>query len=136
MLVLSRHIGFVALNGALVSGACYFLWRRLPFLASEPGALLFWPMTVISLLAFALLYPFLRQQRGSLSRAAILYLAFVASLVSYGIYLWTTVRHGTAMMIPLALMAGHQFGLPVLAVIWFVNTALSPVLFGKPDIAK
>jgi hypothetical protein len=114
----SRHLGFVALNGALVSAACYLLWRQLPFLANEPGSLLFWPMTVISLLAFTLLYPLLKRQHGPSSRAALLYLAFLASLVLYGGYLWARVPGGTAMMIPLALVAGHLYGVPFLAGIW------------------
>jgi drug/metabolite transporter (DMT)-like permease len=126
----SRYVGFVALNGSLVSAACYFLWRQLRFLANEPGSLLFWPMTVISLLALALLYPRLRRHPGPLFRAALLYLAFLASLVLYGGYLWLIVRGGTAMMIPLALVAGHLYGLPFLAGIWVVNTALARPLFG------
>jgi hypothetical protein len=134
MLAWSRYTGFVALNGALVSAACYLLWQHLPFLADEPGSLLFWPMTLISLLAFALLYPSLKRQRGASSRAALLYLAFLASLVLYGVYLWSRVPGGTAMMILLALVAGHGYGFPLLVGIWLVNTALAPILLGKSGV--
>ena len=134
MLAFSRHLGFVALNGALASATCFVLWQGLPFLANEPGSLLFWPMTLISLVTFALLYPILKRQRSPWFRAPLFYLAFLASLVSYGGYLWLIVPHGTAMMIPLALVAGHLYGLPLLVVIWLVNTALAPLLFRQPDV--
>jgi hypothetical protein len=82
-------------------------------------------MTLISLLTFALLYPVLKRRSHPLTRAVDLYLAFLASLVLYGVYLWVMVRDGTVMMIPLALLAGHSFDVPLLVGIWFVNTALS-----------
>jgi hypothetical protein len=132
----SRHLIFLTLNGALASAACYFLWQRLPFLANEPASLLFWPMTLISLFTFALFYPILKRQPGPSSRAAVLYLAFLASLVLYGGYLWSMVRDGTVMMIPLALLAGHLYGVPFLVVIWFVNMTLTPILFGKPKVVQ
>jgi hypothetical protein len=132
----SRYLGFVALNGALAGAACFFLWRWLPFLANEPGSLLFWPMTVIALLALTLLYPHLKRHPGPLFRAALLYLAFLASLVLYGGYLWSIVPGGTAMMILLALVAGHFYGLPFLFAIWVVNTTLARVLFGKLEVVS
>jgi hypothetical protein len=105
-------------------------------MANEPASLLFWPMTVISLPAFTLLYPILLQQSHPLARAAAFYFAFIVSLVLYGSYLWWGVPYGTAMMIPLVLLAGHWYGLPFLAIIWFANMLLSPFLLREPGITQ
>jgi hypothetical protein len=133
MLAVLRFLGFVGLNGGLVGAACFVLWRWLPFLASEPAGLLLWPMTVISLIIFAGFYSVLKRCSSVLSRGVVLYLAFLGSLVLYGGYLWWRVPGGSAMMIPLVLWAGHLYGIPFLVVIWVVNTAVAPILFGKPQ---
>ena len=45
---IGRHAAFVALNGALASGAAYGVWRSLPPLRSESPLFLFVPLTVLS----------------------------------------------------------------------------------------
>lgn len=120
---------FVALNTAIAGGACVLLWRSLPALASEPAALFVVPMTVLTAVALALVYPIMRRRPALTARTGVLYGAFVAALVAYGVYLWWRVPDGTAMMIPVTLLAGHTYGLPMFGAIWLVQALLGRFFF-------
>lgn len=109
-----RWFSFVVLTTSIVGTYCWLAGRALPPLRNEPLSLLLLPMTAISGVMALLFYPILHRQRSRSGRGLWMYLAFVVSLVLYGLYLWWVIPDGTVGLLVLALLAGHLYGLPAL----------------------
>ena len=143
-------LGFVLVNTAIVGAASWALCRCLPPLRDEPPSLVLLPMIGITLVGSAALHAVVRRLRGSLARAAALYVAFFGALVVFGVHLslydgsgspeqwarlhqsgWDYVR-----LIPASLIFGHVFGAPVLLVVGLADKLLSPVLTPRPGAAR
>ena len=120
-----RGVIFVGTTAGLVALYCLAAGRALPPLRNEPATLLLVPMTVISGVVAALLYPWVRRQRQRSGRVAALYLGFALSTAIYGGYLWARVPDGTAWLILLAVLTGHMYGLPLFLALVAVHLAMA-----------
>ena len=114
---------------AAADAYCYLLFDILRKLLTDPVRYFFVPITAIVLVMFAVLYPVLQRRRSVLARSLILYAGFVAANAAYGMYLWSIVAHGTALLIVLALVAAHLYGLPLLAAIVAIDLMLARLVF-------
>ena len=128
-----RWVVFVCTMTAAAEAYCYLLFDILHKLLADPMRYFFVPITAIVLVIFAVLYPVLQHRRSVLLRILILYAGFVAANAAYGVYLWSTVAHGTALLIVLALVAAHLYGLPLLAAIVAIDLMLSRLVFPRLD---
>ena len=126
-----RWLLFVILAIAIVSTYCWLSGRVLPPLRNEPLSFLLVPMAVITGVIASLFYPVLHYQRSRSGRALWMYLAFLVSLVIYGLYLWRFIPDGTVWLIVLALLAGHMYGLPAFLAVLLASWVLDRVLFGE-----
>jgi len=124
-----RYALFVVVTVVLVGLYCCALWRALPPLRTEPAALLLLPMMWIATLVSIALYPVVRRNRRRSRHAIALYVGFVVSAILYGFYLWIVIPHGTAGMIPLALVAAHLYGAPLYLGVFGAQRLLGGVLF-------
>jgi hypothetical protein len=128
-----KWIVFVCTMTAAADAYCYLLFDILRKLLSDPVRYFFIPITAIVLVVFAALYPVLQRRRRVLARILILYAGFVAANAAYGVYLWSTAAHGTALLIVLALVAAHLYGLPLLVSIVALDLMLSRLVFPRFD---
>jgi apolipoprotein N-acyltransferase len=128
-----RYALFVVVTVALVGFYCWVLWRVLPPLRTEPAALLLLPMTWIATIVSIALYPVIRRNRRRSRQAIALYVGFVVSAILYGCYLWIVIPHGTAGMIPLALMAAHLYGLPLYFAVFVAQRLMGGRLFTRSN---
>jgi hypothetical protein len=128
-----KWLVFVCSMTAVVEGYCWFLSDILRKLLDDPARYFFTPITVVVVVVFALLYPVLKPSRRPLTRIFILYFAFVAANAAYGVYLWFVAAHGTPLLIVLALVAGHLYGIPLLALIVLTDLLLAHLVFARLD---
>ena len=126
-----RWLSFVLLTTSIVSAYCGLTGRILPPLRNEPSSLLLLPMTVISGVIGSLFYPFLLHQRSRSARFLWMYVAFLVSLVSYGLYLWWFIPDGTIGLIVLALFAGQMYGLPAFLAVLLASSVMDRILFTR-----
>jgi hypothetical protein len=129
---LLKWIVFVCIMTAVVETYCYLLFDVLRKLLDDPIRYFFAPMTAVVLVVFAVLYPVMQRKRP-LTRILLLYAGFIAANAAYGVYLWSVAAHGTALMVALALVAAHLYGMPLLASIVVADLLLARLLFVKLD---
>jgi hypothetical protein len=127
-----RWVSFVAQVASIVGACCWLATRMLPPLRTEPPSLLLLPMPGITCVVALLLYPFIQKQRSSAGRIGWMYIAFLISLVLYGVYLWWFIPDGTVALILLALLAGHFYGWPAFLAILLTWSLTDRVLFATP----
>ena len=128
---------FVVLTTSIVSTYCWLMGRLLPPLRNEPFSLLLLPMTAISGVIASLVYPVLHHQQSRSGRVLWMYLAFLASLVLYGLYLWWFIPGGTVGLIVLAMFAGHMYGLPAFLAVVLASSVMNRFLFrGSPTKSR
>jgi len=60
-----------------------------------------------------------------------MYVAFLVSLVSYGLYLWWFIPDGTIGLIMLALLAGQMYGLPAFLAVLLASSVMDRILFTR-----
>jgi hypothetical protein len=125
----SGAVLFVALTTSVVSVYCFVLGRALPPLRNEPASFLLLPVSAMSGIVAAVLYPVLLQQRSRAGRLLWMYLGFLILLVVYGLYLWRFIPDGTAGLIVLALVGGHLYGLPAFLTVLLATAVLDRILF-------
>ena len=125
----SGAVLFVALTTSVVSVYCFVLGRALPPLRNEPASFLLLPVSAMSGIVAAVLYPVLLQQRSRAGCLLWMYLGFLILLVAYGLYLWRFIPDGTAGLIVLALVGGHLYGLPALLTVLLATAVLDRILF-------
>ena len=130
---LLKWLVFVCIMTALVETYCYLLLDILRKLLDHPVRYFFVPMTTIVLVVFAVLYPVLQPRPRPLTRILLLYLGFIAANAAYGVYLWSVAAHGTALLVLLALVAAHLYGMPLLALIVAADLLLARLLFVRLD---
>jgi hypothetical protein len=85
-------------------------------------------MTAISGVVASLFYPVIHYQRSRSGRVLWMYLAFLVSLVVYGLYLWWFIPNGTVGLIVLALLAGHMYGSPAFPAVLLTFSVMDRVL--------
>ena len=124
-----RHAAFVAATMATVGIYCLLAARLLPPLRNEPASFLLLPVTFISGMAAAGIYPYLDRQASRRRRLMPMYTVYFLSLVAYGFYLWWVVPDGSPWLLLLAVTAGHLYGLPPLVVIAVLCWLLPGVFF-------
>jgi hypothetical protein len=85
-------------------------------------------MTVIAGVMASLFSGILRHQQSRSGRLLWMYLAFLVSLLFYGLYLWWAIPDGTVWLIVLALLAGHMYGWPALLAIFIASSVMDRFL--------
>jgi hypothetical protein len=130
---LLKWVVFVVIMTAMVETYCYLLFDILRKLLDDPLRYFFAPMTTIVLVVFAVLYPVLQRRQRPLTRILLLYAGFIAANAAYGVYLWSAAAHGTALLVVLALVAAHLYGMPLLASIVVADLLLARLLFVRLD---
>jgi len=60
-----------------------------------------------------------------------MYLAFLVSLLGYGLYLWWFIPDGSAGLIVLALLAGQMYGLPAFLAVLLACSVMDRILFTR-----
>jgi len=128
---LVNWVVFVLTMTVAVEAYCYLLSDILRKLLDDPFRYFFAPISAIVLVTFAAVYPLLQRRRRALTRILILYGGFVAANAAYGVYLWSVAAHGTALLIVLALVAAHLYGIPLLALLVVIDLLLARLLFSK-----
>ncbi|MCB9592256.1 MAG: hypothetical protein H6719_05960 [Sandaracinaceae bacterium] len=145
---LARTLAFAAVNAGAVFAFSVVVCDALPPLRSEPPALVILPMTLIVAVVAVPLHQVVSVLKRSLARAAALYLAFLGTLLLYGIYLSLYQGSGSpeqfallhpdawsyVSLVPAALVFGHVLGAPALLGVGLLNKLLSPALTPRVEV--